>query len=788
MPDSPAGNAGPAAAPTSDYRLDGLAVTVKDAAATLAGLLANGADFANVTLYPDSPAPNSPSSPQAPAQAAAQPAQNQIFATPPSLSGSDAFTVEKAAIAVGASAAYKAAVLRAPGDTDPDQVVTVASGSAWLKQELALLANVSGNAQGVPFGLATANASVDSGANVRLLDYRRHPLTDPVGAALLGAITTARFAFRAADLDALDGSSCLALLAGGSLALTAKVTFSDTLSASLAALDQVLGASGVLTFQTGASIALAVGLSDDFRVIFSRAASGNLAVAIRKAADSTVKLTSNLGVTAFFADPTALEGVLETYIQARLGVAYTDFQALEQTLCATTTPASLPSDLQVVAAAVAQKLGLGDAALAGLKSRICGLEAKLKDVIQRIAAARVQAQFTFGWSRVTSADTVLAFEIQPAALPQYLYDTLFGDLAPVLRQLAAGDPRFVLVNYLDSRTVASDSSFGFSLALGKWSVGSTTSFDAKTTTETNIAGEQRVSLDGRNSYTANWLGAAETYFTDLSAAMSAFAARPLLGAFTFGLHLSWTWQQPPSPLLATRWSDLAAVWGLLPPADAKSLPTQGAGEVAAIAELVLSDAGVRALAAAAAAPGAWNAAWAWAIAAALPPIPEPPFRTTVQDRQRIYGSAAVWTLEQLAGNATFDPAILAGRASYDGAERLRLMPIDAGDPNNTLATFYALYGVGSLWRPASATQNVGAIGRGVAQALAALSDPGGSPAAVSQALRQLSITVTGDPFYMRALGAVIVRLLSTAGAPAGLFTASASYRLNQQVTLVTAAA
>src|SRR5262249_17025062 len=147
-------------------------------------------------------------------------------------------------LGAGLSVGYKVFVYRAPGNTDQDGVVTAAAlgpASVWLKQELA--ASISGTlgatVKSVGFGLQGS-----ASGEVRLLEYRQGKPGDPFIPALESAIAGARLAVRFSDVKLLDAQSQLALIAGGRLALSATLTWSDVFSASLSALDRVLGAAG----------------------------------------------------------------------------------------------------------------------------------------------------------------------------------------------------------------------------------------------------------------------------------------------------------------------------------------------------------------------------------------------------------------------------------------------------------------------------------------------------------------------------------------------------------------
>jgi len=251
---------------------------------------------------------------------------------------------------------------------------------------------------------------------------------------LIAAIASPRFVFLDKDITALDADGCLALAAGGKLALSATVSVSAALGASLAQLDSrlSLGGAGKVNFQAGASIAVSVGLSDTFSVIFSRAASGRIAVAVHRLATSNLGAELDFGVNVGFADPDSLAPAVRSYIESRLGVVYADYQRLVKAICSEgiTDLSALPADLRPLANQALQQLGLSTIAnqLSSLKDKICGLDDKVASIIKEVVAARLTAQFTFSWSRTTQQDTVLAFEIDPANVATYLGRLLLGDV------------------------------------------------------------------------------------------------------------------------------------------------------------------------------------------------------------------------------------------------------------------------------------------------------------------------------------------------------------------------
>src|SRR4051794_6062243 len=657
-------------AASSDHKLDDLTVTVKDAADDLGKLAVEKTTFAQLK-------------------------SDQIFSQPPSLSGSDALAVGDVRLEVSASATYQATAFVHSTDTDPDGVVTVGAGQGWLKAELALVADLSGGSGSRRLGPAAADAGGSTKTDVRLLDYRLHSPDDLVAQAVVDTIKGARFAVRVADVDQLDSGSRLAVVESGALSLTLTLSVAETLSASLAALDKALGISAPIQIQSSGTSDFVAGVSDDFQITFSPAASGRIGGDVKKPPDAQVGVTAGLGVTVELADPQSVTAVLDSYITSRLGIPYTEYQKLESAVCSASAFSALPQTEQALARQVAATLGIDDAEtkFSDLKSKICGLDEKLTNTVQSVVTAQLKDALTFTWSRMSNDQTVLSFEIDQAALPDYLHGLVLGNLSPALKALASNDPRFTLGNYLETRQATTGDTFGLSLSLGRWSINSKASFQISWQTETQtLAGtpRQRAALDGRYSYASTWLKEqTETYYLDLGATMSGFAVGPTVADFQFGLHLSWTWQEKPSSPLAARWADLAELWGCQT-ALAGAVPTSGQDDAEAAVDLVLSHAGVMAIVQAANRQDPrWTESWGWALATALPPVSELSLRGSIAGRQQTYLQSA----QDLLGTQGQAVEVVT-EPRYTAQEKPQLEPIDLaglGQPIAGIAVTFEMF-------------------------------------------------------------------------------------------------
>ncbi|HEX6862244.1 MAG TPA: hypothetical protein VF414_05465, partial [Thermoanaerobaculia bacterium] len=179
---------------------------------------------------------------------------------------------------LGGNARIETAIFNGPADVDPDQILEPTAGRAWLKHTLAagIQGSTGGQAGGVEFGLQG-----ELGAS--LLQYRSHRPDEPVVQALVADLQSYRLPFRLEDVRDLTEGEVLVFAVHGRLALHAKLTWADALSAALPSLDERLGVIGVSAIQVnlGASLGVNLALEDDYRLVFRRIAAGTTAGATR---------------------------------------------------------------------------------------------------------------------------------------------------------------------------------------------------------------------------------------------------------------------------------------------------------------------------------------------------------------------------------------------------------------------------------------------------------------------------------------------------------------------------
>ncbi|HBL29168.1 MAG TPA: hypothetical protein DD490_20245 [Acidobacteria bacterium] len=487
----------------------------------------------------------------------------------------------------------------------------------------------------------------------RLLDYRKQQPSDPVGESLVQSLAGARFATRWEDVQSLaETEDRLAFLVDGTLAFTATLTASDVLVGCLSALDGTLGitGAGALQVKAGASIGVTLAASDAFRLVFSSGKEGRIALEVSKATSRQAGGSASFGVDVGFDNHAALTELIHNYLAHRFGAK---LEEIEELLGKLDTAADMNSlgPLRVLAEQIASRLGIasGQSTLQRLQQLLS--EERLSAEIDRVTKERLQAAFTFAYTRIETHETLLACEADPAALAELHPQLLLGNLTKITARLRDEDPRFVLGNYLETKSVQKKHSFGAILRLRDWAVGGTTKVERTETIQYNEEKDKkRVSLDGRKSYTGGFCGARAEYAFELSAAMANFAPEPKGRDFTFTLGLDWAWEEKASQHLIHTILDVATVWRIANPAD---LPSAHAildplrGRIGADLELQFNDDGVRQLAKVS--EEDFCRAWALAMAEALPPEVSgktPARRGDIEERRSIYHDAAVWLLRQ----------------------------------------------------------------------------------------------------------------------------------------------
>lgn len=731
-------------------KLGGLEVEIPEVARQIAGLVANGTTFAQVSVAPGSLIPPLP------------------------LQGAGTVPLQDARFTLGGSVDAKLAVsvFNEPGDVDEDGILQPVAGRAWLKHQVR--ADVKGAATGTAGGLGFG---IDASLGATLAQYRAHQPSDPVAAALISDVQGFLLPLRPADVQKLGDGDILAFTVHGTLALHARLTWADALSAAITTLDERLGAPGAsaIRLDASASVDVSLGVEDDFRLLFRRgSADGTTRVEVRKTRARSASLAAGFNLQASVADPETLQQLLEAYASSRLGRPWAKVEALAGRVDSALSLDALSPEDRELAEAVGGRLGLADVRQEWqeLRDRLTGLPGDLSARLRQALAARLKAEVRLEYSRVSSGEVVLACELRRDALERHHGQLLRGNLAELGQALAAGRPGYTLIEYLNTKTVTKRLSFGVAISLGRWAASGRDETFREWSRQADLAEtHERRSFVGRRTYEAQWGGRGYHYAFGLGAAMDRFSTGRTANASEFGYSLSfgWSWREPLTATLMAEALDLANVWNVLPQeeneATMAAVLAQAGGPVLVEVEVSISDDGVRSLLAVP--PNRFEEAWVEAMAAALPRVQRPPkvFRSRVQDRVLTYREAARFAVENPAGA---EIAAIAGRIQYrpidprnpaEVATRTQLERIDRGEiADGALPDL----GLKVLWtsstpttRPAGRLQRARQTLEDLAEAISG----NGKHEQIQRTFDDLQELIT-RPYEQRLLGRLVTALVS----------------------------
>lgn len=722
-------------------KLDGLEVEVPDAARTLGNLALARTTFAQ--------------------------AGDTVRIPPLALNGEADVPLAETRFTLGGDARLETAVFNAPTDRDPDAILEPAAGSAWLKHTLAagIQGSTGGQAGGVEFGLQG-----ELGAS--LLQYRSHRPDEPVAQALVADLRSYLLPFRLEDVRNLKDGEILAFTVRGRLALHAKLTWADALSAALPSLDERLGIAGVSAIEVslGASLGVNLALEDDYRLVFRGLSGAATRVELRKTRGRSAAGALDLGIVARVADPAALQGALAAYATGRLGVPWPRVEELIARVDSALRLEDLPAAHRELAETIGTRLGLADLReeWQQLKERLDGLPDDLAQRLERALAARVTAELTLDYGRVSTEEAVLACELDAEPLARHHRELLRGNLAGLLDRLAARESGYRLIEYLKTTTITKRFSFGISIGIGRWAASGKEEVVREWERQAVLNDErERRSFTGRRIYTGTWGGRTYQYAFGLAGAMERFSAgrTATAGELVYALSFGCSWKEPRAAGALDEALDLANVWKVLSQrendANRNAVLAEAQGPVLIEVEIKLSDAGVRSLLAVS--DRDFEEAWIEAMAAALPRVPlgSKVFRTRMGDRVKVYGRAARETFRQ-SGGAEIE--FIAGRIDYQPEEEpgalIQLRRIDRGQmasgglPDLSLEV---------LWTSRTSSTRPAGRCRRAKDALDKLAEAigrGQGPEQVERTFGEIEDLIT-RPYECRLLGRVVASLAAT---------------------------
>ena len=588
---------------------------------------------------------------------------------------------------------------------------------------------------------------------MKLSDYRGHPPTQLLREAVAADAADRRSALSWNDVKALQPGDALALRAVGRVSTSLAVSWADVLPGVIGRMSELLaGADHLVAVETnlGARLNAEASMEDDFVVVFSRPAPGQLRATALRGETCATAVGAALTATVTF----DVRAVTEAVLGALAGQPLAWIDAT----IARAMQGPLDDAARSALRWVLDRLGMqGREADPGLLEKWESLKATLQGKLKETVSARIGAGLTYDFRR-TEQRQALFQAVYPDAEAQAQHGALLrGDLGALLQALrAAGRAPEV---YLRQQSVERRNAWGFSLGLVVPVSSSADEDRLRFVTTTREDGQQRMAALGVRGYRGDLLGAAAEWNAELRAEMPGFAATPKATDFQYGLHL--LIRRKARGMTADALAqvvDDAVVWGAVGEGDRARVLQQvtakaGGGEVNARVELTLADGALRALLPALS--GADRPLLARALARAMPWYG---WRVRQNADVRAATYAPLW--EGLLRDGGWAPKAAAAAAQQLLARHPLASDIAAAEgqwPAPGLMTFASLVNA----HPTAAATSLRML-----EGLATLAKTIGStmPAdAIDAAFQQLKCG-WGQSFLLKAFGALVVALATQRGA------------------------
>jgi hypothetical protein len=663
---------------------------------------------------------------------------------------------------VTAGGLLTSSVFSRAGDVDEDGVLVPAAkgepapplelneASAWLKYRCS--AAVSGK---VKAGDAFV---VEGDRSVIFASYHVHDRNVLLRTAVIKDLVNLqelRLAANIADVMKLQPKEALAFRVHGTLGATISLNWADVFAGQLGFLSEFVPdrtAVGI-EIKANAGFTGSVRITDDFTVSFARTETNDFRIAVKKARLSRLSAGAGANIEARLTNPTDVEQVLDNVVQGLSGFS-------EKTITALLAKARLTKNELTILNAVQTRFGIPD--LAQLSAKWDSLKKEIAKKIQTAAESKLQAGFTYEYSRTKTESVFLQAIVAAGPLQSFHQDLMLCRLGAITEHVRSGKPGVRLEDYLKETTIQRSQSWGFTLGIGKWKIWSKDQKQLSSTTQENIAGRRQVAYEGFRAYNDDEKG----WSADVKAEMPAFSASPapLASEFTLGLHLHYEWKESKYREDRLReFLDYAMVWKVLSATDEEDIvqklkPMAKSEKVELHLDLTFSDDAIRAVVQSL--PPNMEEYFARALARSMPWWKVTKSRQIISERESVY--APLWKYYLSTGGQE-PPKRYARYASSQmsaGPAGKDMAFLENAD-NYTRSRPYTFAGLIEL--NSSTFVDWKSFSSGLAS-LKAVSDPKAPYVMVERSLGSM-LKLFAQSHHTRAVGALLLDLAALAGVP-----------------------
>jgi hypothetical protein len=474
----------------------------------------------------------------------------------------------------------------------PDEVlgksgslVEFAPGSAWLKYSASVGIKTDSGLEVERFGF-----SFGGNAAVSTAIYRKHKPDETVLAATTSDAAPLITIFSPNRIKDLSPGEAVTFSFQGELQASVKVTWSDIFSTNLSAITELLNKNELFKLSIGAeaSAGFSVSVKDNYsvKIICKKKDTFGLYIAKTKSRSAAGSIGAKVG--AEFENKDEIQTVLTAIVE---GYFKQGEEKIKQIIAKAEDELN-KSDNEIIRM-IADRLGWDNekSLLKKLKDEYNSIQKKLTTKIEELAKLKVSASFSYDYSRINSSSTLLEAETNADGIRQFHTEILKLDVRPLIASIQGKEKILKGAKLLkkDVETISRVS--GFSIGFGNWKAFSTKKEKIEESRVENEDGFRQISFMGMRSYTDRAGADGAEWKIDLNAQMPSFSQRkvPFANEFDYSLYLNLTTVEKKVTLQeAARFTDLAAIWGIIPEGDVETEAKDLADKVAKSQNITLT--------------------------------------------------------------------------------------------------------------------------------------------------------------------------------------------------------
>jgi hypothetical protein len=402
-------------------------------------------------------------------------------------------------------------------------------------------------------------------ANVRVNTYKQHPKTYSLLKATTQDFKSFPWIFNIQELKDLKNNEACTLQFAGELKSSLEVSWSDLYSGSLLGVSSMLNAQAPLTIEVdaGATVQFNFGIQDDFVLVIKKVSGTTYKVGVKKNKMQSLGAGAKIGFSASLAEKS--QGVLEQILNSLLEQYLQKGKEEIATVLAKPKIADLVQKEQDTLKMIMETMGYTGPTdkIAEIKAEWEKYLTKIRETIQKVATAKIEAGVNFEYSQIKTENCFLLGEFSVDALEKYHSDLIKFNMVSILNDQ---DPGVKINKFLEEKSFQRKRGFGFDLKFGEKGLG----LDFESTIEILTRKNEKpgflyVSTKSGKSYEGEFLGDKFKWIAGLQAGTKDFVKDPKISDLNFKQYLGFEWSEKNrlEKKIINKIVDTSILWGLI---------------------------------------------------------------------------------------------------------------------------------------------------------------------------------------------------------------------------------